>query len=105
MQLVTDGKIHNYLRMLWGKKILHWSENPQVALEIMVELNNKWALDGRDANSYSGIFWTLGRYDRAWQEREIFGKVRYMTCDSTRRKYSVGDYVETFLPRREQVFG
>ncbi|MGM0557553.1 MAG: deoxyribodipyrimidine photolyase [Myxococcota bacterium] len=105
MQLVTDGKIHNYLRMLWGKKILHWSQNPQVALEIMIELNNKWALDGRDANSYSGIFWTLGRYDRAWQEREIFGKVRYMTCDSTRRKYSVGEYVDTFLPRREQVFG
>ena len=105
MQLVTEGKIHNYLRMLWGKKILHWSENPQVALEIMIELNNKWALDGRDANSYSGIFWTLGRYDRAWQEREIFGKVRYMTCDSTRRKYSVGDYVDTYLERREPFFG
>jgi deoxyribodipyrimidine photo-lyase len=104
MQLVTDGKIHNYLRMLWGKKILHWSENPQVALEIMIELNNKWALDGRDANSYSGIFWTLGRYDRAWQEREIFGKVRYMTCDSTRRKYSVSDYVDTYLPRRDAFF-
>lgn len=95
MQLVKDGRIHNYLRMLWGKKILHWSASPQDALEIMVELNNKYALDGRDPNSYSGIFWVLGRYDRPWgPEREIFGKIRYMTSKSTRRKYKVDGYVE-----------
>ncbi len=65
-QLVREGRIHNYLRMLWGKKILEWSAGPQDALDVMIELNNKYALDGRDPNSYSGIFWVLGRYDRAW---------------------------------------
>ena len=64
-QLVREGKIHNYLRMLWGKKILEWTSSPQEALAVMIELNNKYALDGRDPNSYSGIFWVLGRYDRA----------------------------------------
>ncbi len=76
-QLVTEGGMHNYLRMLWGKKILEWSETPQEALATMIELNNKYAVDGRDPNSYSGIFWILGRFDRAWgPERPIFGTVR-----------------------------
>ena len=65
-QLVREGRIHNYLRMLWGKKILEWTASPEEALAVMIELNNKYALDGRDPNSYSGIFWTLGRYDRPW---------------------------------------
>lgn len=96
-QLVREGRIHNYLRMLWGKKILHWSESPQAALEIMIHLNNKYALDGRDPNSYSGIFWVLGRYDRAWgPERPVFGKIRYMTSESTRSKYSVKAYIQKY---------
>ncbi len=65
-QLVREGRMHNYLRMLWGKKILEWSPTPQDALATMIELNNKFAVDGRNPNSYSGIFWVLGRYDRAW---------------------------------------
>ncbi len=96
-QLRRDGTIHNYLRMLWGKKILHWSTSPEAALEIMIELNNKYATDGRDPNSYSGIMWVLGRFDRAWgPERDVFGKVRYMTCDNTRRKMDVKGYVTEF---------
>jgi deoxyribodipyrimidine photo-lyase len=96
-QLLREGYIHNYLRMLWGKKILHWSASPQQAFEIMVELNNKYALDGRDPNSYSGILWCLGKYDRAWgPEREIFGKVRYMTSDSTRKKLKLKGYLERY---------
>ena len=96
-QLVQEGRIHNYMRMLWGKKILHWSESPQEALDIMLHLNNKYALDGRDPNSYSGIFWVLGRYDRAWgPEREIFGKIRYMTSDSTAKKHRVQEYVQRY---------
>ncbi len=63
-QLVREGKIQNYLRMLWGKKILEWTRTPQEAAKIMIQLNNKYALDGRDPSSYSGIFWVLGRYDR-----------------------------------------
>jgi deoxyribodipyrimidine photo-lyase len=96
-QLRQEGRIHNYLRMLWGKKILHWSESPRDALRTMIELNNKYALDGRDPNSYSGIFWVLGRYDRAWgPERPIFGKIRYMTSDSTMNKYEVRNYIKKY---------
>ena len=95
-QLVREGRIHNYLRMLWGKKILHWTDNPRKALEIMLHLNDKYALDGRDANSVSGIFWVLGRYDRGWPERDVFGKVRYMTSDSTRKKMTLDRYMEEF---------
>ena len=96
-QLVREGRIHNYLRMLWGKKILHWTKSPQEALSIMIELNNKYALDGRDPNSYSGIFWVLGRYDRAWgPERPIFGKVRYMTSESTQNKFHVKQYIQRY---------
>lgn len=96
-QLRREGQIHNYLRMLWGKKILHWTEHPKHALSIALHLNNKYGIDGRNPNSYSGVFWIFGRYDRAWgPEREIFGKIRYMTCDSTRRKYQVNEYVERF---------
>ena len=93
-QLRKQGRIHGYLRMLWGKKILHWSASPERALEIMVELNNKYAIDGRDPNSYGGIFWTLGRHDRAWGPiRPVFGKIRYMSSESTRSKMRIADYV------------
>lgn len=96
-QLVLEGRIHNYLRMLWGKKILEWTPSPQAALEIMIELNNKYAVDGQDPNSYSGIFWVLGRYDRPWgPERPIFGKIRYMTSENTARKYPVTGYIRRY---------
>jgi deoxyribodipyrimidine photo-lyase len=99
MQLVREGRIHNYLRMLWGKKILEWSPSPRKALKIMVDLNNKYAVDGRDPNAYSGIFWILGRYDRAWgPERPIFGKVRYMSSENTARKVGVKRYIEWYAP-------
>lgn len=96
-QLRREGRIHNYLRMLWGKKILEWSSSPREALEFMIELNNKYALDGRNPNSYSGIFWVLGRYDRPWfPERPIFGTIRYMSSDNTARKVRVGEYVRRY---------
>ena len=98
-QLVREGRIHNYLRMLWGKKILEWSPKPEDALAIMIELNNKYAVDGRDPNSYSGIFWVLGRYDRPWgPERPIFGKVRYMSSENTARKVRLHNYLSRFAP-------
>ena len=100
-EMVQTGVMHNYMRMLWGKKILHWTESPQQALAIMIELNNKYGLDGRDPNSYSGIFWVLGRYDRAWgPQRPIFGSVRYMTSQSASRKLRLKKYVEHFGPNR-----
>lgn len=96
-QLRTEGRLHNYLRMLWGKKILEWSSEPRDALDIMIELNNRYALDGRDPNSYSGIFWVLGRHDRAWgPERPIFGTVRYMSSANTARKVPVRRYLERY---------
>jgi deoxyribodipyrimidine photo-lyase len=96
-QLLREGHIQNYLRMVWGKKILEWSPSPREALMIMIELNDKYALDGRDPNSYSGIFWTLGRYDRPWApERPIFGKIRYMSSRNTERKLRLRNYLERY---------
>ena len=97
-QLIKEGRMHNYLRMLWAKKVLHWTKTPQDAIQILEELNNKYALDGRDPNSYSGIMWTFGRFDRAWTERVIFGKIRYMTSDSTKRKMKLKNYLQTYGP-------
>ena len=95
--------MHNYLRMLWGKKILEWTPNARVALDVMVELNNKYALDGRNPNSYSGIFWVLGRYDRAWGPvRPVFGKIRFMSSDNTARKVRVKNYMAQYAPEGGQ---
>jgi len=99
IQLIREGRIHNYLRMLWGKKILEWSAGPQEALDTMIHLNNAYALDGRDPNSYSGIFWILGRYDRPWgPARPIFGKIRYMSSENTRRKLKLKSYLQRYHP-------
>lgn len=96
-QLAREGTIHNYLRMLWGKKILEWTVSPEQALQWMLELNNRFALDGRDPNSISGITWCLGRFDRPWgPERPIFGTVRYMSSDNARRKLRLGNYLERY---------
>jgi len=103
-QLIRDGTIHNYLRMLWGKKILEWSATPWGALDVMIELNNKYALDGRNPNSFSGIFWVLGRYDRAWgPERPILGKVRYMSSENTARKVRVRGYLRRYRNGAKQL--
>lgn len=96
-ELLREGRIHNYLRMLWGKKILEWTPSPQEALGVMIELNNRYALDGRDPNSYSGMFWVLGRYDRPWgPERSVFGTVRYMSSQNTRRKLHIERYLNLY---------
>ena len=83
--------------MLWGKKILEWTRSPQEAFEVMVELNNRYALDGRNPNSYSGISWTLGRFDRPWApERPVFGVIRFMSSQNTARKLRVKGYLERY---------
>ncbi|MEO6777001.1 MAG: deoxyribodipyrimidine photolyase [Kofleriaceae bacterium] len=93
-QLVAEGRIHNYLRMLWGKKILEWSRTPQEALATMFALNDKYAVDGRDPNSVSGILWTLGLFDRPWGPvRPIFGTIRYMSSEATKRKLDLKHYL------------
>ena len=95
-QLRQEGWCHNYLRMLWGKKILEWSPAPQDALQAMTAIMNRWSLDGRDPNSYAGYAWTLGKYDRPWPERPIFGKVRAMSSASTARKVHLRKYLERY---------
>ncbi|MBI5067641.1 MAG: deoxyribodipyrimidine photolyase [Deltaproteobacteria bacterium] len=93
-QLRAEGRIHNQLRMLWGKKILEWSPGPRAAWEALVALNDRWALDGRDPCSYAGLGWCLGRFDRPWgPERPIFGTVRYMSSDAARRKLKLKAYL------------
>lgn len=96
-ELLQEGWMHNYLRMLWGKKILEWTRSPEEALETMTEIMNKHAIDGRDPNSYTGYFWTLGRYDRPWApERPIFGSIRYMSSDSTMKKLRMKPYLAKY---------
>ena len=93
--------MHNYLRMLWAKNVYAWSPTPRVALERLIHLNNKYALDGRDPNSYAGITWCLGRFDRAWgPERPVFGKLRYMTSARTAQKLKLKrGYLQRHGPR------
>ena len=94
-QLRVEGRIHNYLRMLWGKKIYEWSQSGEEAFERLIALNDRWALDGRDPNTLSSIGWVLGRFDRAWgPERPIFGKLRYMSSDRARRKLRLNGYLQ-----------
>lgn len=94
-ELAVTGTCHSYMRMLWGKKILEWTRSPEEALDTMIEVMNRYALDGRDPNSYSGYCWTLGRYDRPWgPEREIFGTVRYMSSANTLKKLRMKRYLE-----------
>lgn len=96
-QLLTEGKIHGYLRMYWGKKILEWSASPEEAIKIAVYLNDKYALDGIDPNGYVGILWSIGGvHDRAFFEREIFGKIRYMNENGCRKKFDVDKYMSKF---------
>ncbi len=94
LEMKTTGFMHNYMRMYWGKKILEWSTSPQTAFKTVLSLNNKYFLDGRDANSYTGVAWIFGVHDRAWAERPIFGKVRYMAASGLERKCDIRAYVE-----------
>jgi deoxyribodipyrimidine photo-lyase len=96
-QLRATGVLQNYLRMLWGKKVLEWSRSPAEAFATLVELNNRYALDGRDPNSYTGISWVFGRYDRPWApERPIYGVIRYMSSTNTVKKLRVKGYLAKY---------
>ena len=93
-ELRETGAMHNYLRMLWGKKILEWSVSPTEAYRTMIHLNDRYALDGRDPNSYSGMGWVLGRFDRPWApERAVYGQIRYMSSDAATKKLRMKAYL------------
>jgi deoxyribodipyrimidine photo-lyase len=95
MEMTKKGKMHGYMRMYWAKKILEWSESPEEAVKIAIHLNDRYELDGRDPNGYAGIAWSIGGvHDRAWNERPIFGKIRYMSYNGCKAKFDVQKYIE-----------
>jgi deoxyribodipyrimidine photo-lyase len=108
-EMVFTGKMHGYMRMYWGKKILEWSETPDAAFRTALYLNNKYELDGRDPNGFAGVAWCFGKHDRPWGEREIFGNVRYMNAGGLKRKFDADEYVrqmDRLQPRTsENVIG
>lgn len=97
-EMVNKGKMHGYMRMYWAKKILEWTPSPEEALRIAIYLNDKFELDGRDPNGYTGCAWSIGGiHDRPWAERPVFGKIRYMNYNGCKRKFDVDAYIEKYL--------
>jgi deoxyribodipyrimidine photo-lyase len=95
MEMVRRGKMHGYMRMYWAKKVFEWTESPERAMELAIYLNDKYELDGRDPNGYTGIAWSIGGvHDRAWNERPIFGKIRFMSYNGCKAKFNVKKYIE-----------
>jgi deoxyribodipyrimidine photo-lyase len=92
-EMMSRGKMHGYMRMYWGKKIIEWTETPVQAFKTALYLNNKYELDGRDPNGFTGVAWCFGKHDRAWSERPVFGKIRYMNAKGLRRKFDIDSYV------------
>jgi deoxyribodipyrimidine photo-lyase len=98
LQMTTEGKMHGWLRMYWAKKVLEWTETPTEALRIVNSLNDRYEMDGRDPNGYVGAAWSVGGvHDRAWTERRIFGKVRYMNLNGAYRKFDVDLFTSKHL--------
>ncbi len=103
-QLVEEGRIHNAIRMIWGKRMLEWTRTPEEAHALLLELNDRYAIDGRDPNSISGIGWCFGLFDRAWgPERPIFGTVRYMSSEAAKRKLRMKQWLARYGPQRSLV--
>ncbi|MGD9494779.1 MAG: deoxyribodipyrimidine photo-lyase [Armatimonadota bacterium] len=97
MEMVQTGKMHNYMRMYWGKRILEWSHSPEEAYRRIAWLNNRYELDGRDPLSWGNFAWIFGKHDRPWREREVFGTVRYMNAAGLERKFNIEAYVRKVL--------
>ncbi|MEZ4570676.1 MAG: hypothetical protein R2849_10195 [Thermomicrobiales bacterium] len=97
-QMMTTGKMHNYMRMYWAKKILEWTPDPETAIEIAITLNDRYEIDGYDPNGYANILWSIGGlHDRAWQERPVYGKIRYMNYNGLKRKFDIEEYIERWV--------
>ncbi len=99
LQMVTDGKMHGFMRMYWAKKILEWTPDVQTAITTALFLNDKYELDGNDPNGVVGVMWSVcGVHDRAWSNRPVFGKVRYMNHSGCKRKFDIKAYEAQHLP-------
>jgi deoxyribodipyrimidine photo-lyase len=94
VEMVKTGKMNGYMRMYWGKKIIEWTQNPMTAFSRGLYLNNKYEIDGRDPNGYAGVAWCFGKHDRPWQNRAIFGNVRFMNNTGLKRKFDMSKYLE-----------
>jgi deoxyribodipyrimidine photo-lyase len=95
LEMTLTGKMHNYMRMFWGKKLLEWTKSPRQGFDWALYLNNKYELDGRDPNGYAGVAWCFGKHDRAWAERPVFGKIRYMNAAGLKRKFNIDAYIQS----------
>jgi deoxyribodipyrimidine photo-lyase len=95
-EMLTTGKMHGYMRMYWGKKILEWTATPEKAYQIALYLNNKYELDGRDPNGFTGVAWCFGKHDRPWGQRPVFGNVRYMSAEGLKRKFDADKYARKY---------
>ena len=104
-EMIRSGRMHNYMRMYWGKKILEWSRTPEEAFDTALRLNNKYELDGRDPNGFVGVAWCFGRHDRPWTERPVFGTVRYMNANGLRRKFDIQAYIDRWLGSNQALPG
>ena len=93
-QMRLTGRMHGYMRMYWGKKILEWTKTPQDAFKTALYLNDKYELDGKDPNGFTGVAWCFGKHDRPWKERPVFGAVRYMNANGLKRKFDADKYVQ-----------
>ncbi|MBS3766469.1 deoxyribodipyrimidine photolyase, partial [Candidatus Bipolaricaulota bacterium] len=102
-EMNLTGKTHGYMRMYWGKKILEWTPNPERGYEITLYLNNKYELDGRDPNGFTGVAWCYGKHDQGWKERPVFGKTRYMNANGLERKFDIQSYVDKISKIEEDL--
>ncbi len=101
LELTKTGKMHGYMRMYWAKKILEWSKDYANAQQIAIYLNDKYSLDGRDSNGYTGIAWSIGGvHDRAWANHNVFGKIRYMNYNGAARKFDTNAYISKFIKNK-----
>ncbi len=105
IQLLTEGKIHGWCRMYWAKKILEWTNTPEYAIKVALYLNDKYSLDGTDPNGVVGVMWSIaGVHDRAWTERPVFGKIRFMNFSGAKRKFDVAQYIARYDKQSTTLF-
>jgi deoxyribodipyrimidine photo-lyase len=105
LQMVKEGKMHGFMRMYWAKKILEWTPDAQTAIDTALLLNDRYNLDGRDSNGVCGVMWSIcGVHDRAWNIRDVFGKIRYMNYNGCKRKFDVKAYVEKYTIDQAEMF-
>jgi deoxyribodipyrimidine photo-lyase len=102
-EMVYFKTMSSYMRMYWCKKIIEWSKTYKEAYEIAITLNNLYFLDGNTPNGYAGVAWCFGKHDRAWTERPIFGKLRYMNANGLKRKFDIETYVKQIEARVEDI--